>query len=754
MYGPKMRELASIAERLRVTAELSTAGLDLIPLEGKQPRDRGWRKRPYTRKEIIGHVTGGGNVGVRLSEKHLVLDVDPRHGGSESLARLSAKLGTKLDTSPVVRTGGGGLHLYFAKPAELRCYSHLADYPGIDVRSSGFQVVAPGSVHPETARPYELYDPLEEIGSPPPAPEALLALLERQPPVVRSSDDPILLPSELASVLAGIDARNYGRAGGVSHHDEWLELSMACHAVTEGAAEAEWLAWCTSDPDYAGQEEMLSYRWSSFDADRHDGVSLGTLRVHVDPYPAAADRLRSILAAKDFDVLSPEELEACDRECDGGPVAELVRRVNERFCAVLEAGRFTIFMEDTDSTFDPPRQVWTRMSREDFRHFYEDERVKLPDTSREVSVAEIWLKHPRRRKYSGIVMDPRRTTDEGKLNLWRGWAVQAKPGDWSLLRALIDETLCNGDEQSGDYVRRWMAFMLQRPWESPETAIAFRGLEGTGKGTLGRALMRIAGTHGLTVASSGQLAGRFNAHLRNCIFLFADEALWPGQKDAEGVLKQLVTEPVISYEAKGRDIVPGRNLVHLMLASNEKWIVPAGPEARRFAVFDVSDNRKGDRDFFGKLNQQLEDGGLAGMVHDLVNLDLAGWHPASDVPQTAALADQKQRSLSPFMKWWQETLDRGELPTSDANSEQWAIQAVTLGSKDRTALLDDCDRYLKRNRIYSEKATHTALIESGSALGLTNTTIRRGKERAWVLPPLPEMRAAFERYVGAQALFD
>jgi len=102
----------------------------------------------------------------------------------------------------------------------------------------------------------------------------------------------------------------------------------------------------------------------------------------------------------------------------------------------------------------------------------------------------------------------------------------------------------------------WIAFMLQRPWESPETAIAFRGPEGTGKGTLGRALMRIAGVHGLTVASSTQFAGRFNAHLRNCVFLFADEALWPGQKDAEGILKQLVTEPVISYEAKGRDIVP------------------------------------------------------------------------------------------------------------------------------------------------------------------------------------------------------
>ena len=748
-----MGNRASMAERLSVTAELSRAGLDLVPLEGKCPKEKGWRKKQYTRAEIIGHVTAGGNVGVRLSEKQLVLDIDPRHGGTQSLERLSAAVGVKLATSPLVRTGGGGLHIYLTKPAELRIYSKLADYPGIDIRSSGFQVVAPASIHPETKRPYELDDPREEIGAPPPAPEGLLALVQRQAQATRSGDEATLLPSELSAVLAGIDARDYGLRDGTSHYDDWINLSMACHAATDGAAEAEWLAWCTSDPDYAGQEESLSYKWSSFDADRHDGVGIGTLRRHADTYPQAADKLRAILAAKDFEALSPEDIAACDRENEGGQVASLVQRINGKFCAVLEAGHFTIFMKDTDSAFEPPRQVWTRMSREDFRHFHEDERVKLPNTSREVSVAEIWLKHPKRLKYSGIVMDPRETAGNDKLNLWRGWAVTPKPGDWSLLRTLIDETLCGGDEKSGEYVRRWIAFMLQRPAESPETAIAFRGSEGTGKGTLGRALMRIAGAHGLTVASSAQLAGRFNAHLRNCIFLFADEALWPGQKDAEGLLKQLVTEPVISYEAKGRDIVPGRNLVHLMLASNEKWIVPAGADARRFAVFDVSDNRKGDREFFGRLGKQLADGGLAGMVHDLMALDLQGWHPALDVPRTAALADQKQRSLSPIMKWWQEILTRGQLPTMAGIVDQWADEPATLGATDRNALLKDCDDYLKRNRVFHEKATPVALVESGRLLGLTTTRIHRGRERAWVLPPLGEMRAAFDRHIGAESSF-
>ena len=691
---------------------------------------------------------------MRLGTKQLVLDVDPRNGGTESLDRLSTCVGERLESSPLVRTGGGGIHIYLSKPPSLRVYSKLADFPGIDIKSDGFQVVAPGSIHPDTKKAYELYDPLEEIGAPPAAPRTLLSMIERRPRVETVGSDEILQPFELASVLAEIDARSYGRHDGTSQYDRWLEFSMACHAATEGSGEAEWLSWCTSDPEYAGQEESLSYKWSSFDADRPGGVGIGTLRMHADGFPKAADKLRAILAAKDFEALAPEEIAACDGEVEGGPVASLVRSINERFCAVLEGGRFTIFMEDVDHTFDPPRKVWTRMSREDFRHFHEDERIRLPDSSRDVSVAEVWLKHPKRRKYAGIMMDPRSGTADDKLNLWRGWGVAPCPGDWSLLRDLIDNTLCAGEASSSEYVRRWIAFMLQRPWESPETALAFRGAEGTGKGTLGRTLMKIAGPHGLTVASPNQFAGRFNAHLRNCVFLFADEAFWPGSKDAEGTLKQLVTEPVISYEGKGRDIVPGRNLVHLMMASNEKWIVPAGPDARRFAVFNVSDNRKGDRGFFAALHTQLDEGGLGGMVHDLMRLDLGDWHPSRDMPRTDALAEQKLLGLSPAMKWWHETLSRGELPVADFSNRCWSDEPITVDAEGRRALLDDFDRFLKRNRIFHEKATHPALTESGKPLGLETTRVKRGSERAWVLPPLPEMRAALGRFVGMESLFD
>jgi len=74
-----------------------------------------------------------------------VLDIDPAHGGSESLAELERVHGALPRTVEAI-TGGGGRHVYFAHPgADLRNRTGLA--PGIDLRADGGMVVAPPSRH-------------------------------------------------------------------------------------------------------------------------------------------------------------------------------------------------------------------------------------------------------------------------------------------------------------------------------------------------------------------------------------------------------------------------------------------------------------------------------------------------------------------------------------------------------------------------------------------------------------------------------
>ena len=76
----------------------------------------------------------------------VVLDEDPRHGGMESIAELTAKHG-ELPEGPVVRTGGGGRHFYFQHPGG-NFPNAIGFVPGLDIRGDQGYVLVPPSPHP------------------------------------------------------------------------------------------------------------------------------------------------------------------------------------------------------------------------------------------------------------------------------------------------------------------------------------------------------------------------------------------------------------------------------------------------------------------------------------------------------------------------------------------------------------------------------------------------------------------------------
>jgi hypothetical protein len=80
----------------------------------------------------------------------VVLDVDPRHGGKESLAKLERTHGELPKTMESI-TGGGGRHLYFTHPGGA-VPNRTNIEPGIDLRGDGGCIVAPPSVHPSAKR--------------------------------------------------------------------------------------------------------------------------------------------------------------------------------------------------------------------------------------------------------------------------------------------------------------------------------------------------------------------------------------------------------------------------------------------------------------------------------------------------------------------------------------------------------------------------------------------------------------------------
>jgi hypothetical protein len=357
-----------------------------------------------------------------------------------------------------------------------------------------------------------------------------------------------------------------------------------------------------------------------------------------------------------------------------------------------------------------------------------------------------WLDHPMRRQYEGIVFDPSREGDaDGYMNLWRGFSVAPKDGGYPLFRELVEKVLASGDATVAAYLWKWTAWLIQNPHRPAEVAIVFRSDQGTGKGTFARTLGRLFGQHFAHVSSSREVTGNFNAHMRDCVLLFADEAFLGGSHDAIGTLKRIITEPTIRVEQKGVDSAEWPNRLHVIAASNEEWVVPAGPDERRFAVLDVSDARKEDHEWFAALEAELEGGGLAALLHDMLTMDLGDWHPRRGRPQTAALTDQKVSSLRGLESFWFEYLQSGDLPIGRRDGD-----GVWMSS---THLLDHINVRLRSGRRFSTNTLSALLGKPQSnhdrsragGMGFEKQRQRGGQGLCgYVIPSLAEARRRWD----------
>jgi hypothetical protein len=232
--------------------------------------------------------------------------------------------------------------------------------------------------------------------------------------------------------------------------------------------------------------------------------------------------------------------------------------------------------------------------------------------------------------------------------------------------------------------------------------------------------------------------------------LFGDEAFWAGDRKHESVLKALVTGRTLVIESKGIDAETSSNFVHLIMASNSEWVVPASYDERRFLVLDVAKTRQGDKPYFNAIMKELEDGGFANLLYMLQTMDLSHFNHR-DVPATDALLDQKFHSMEPHEEWWMGKLNDGHLRSGHAS---W----TTAICKD--ALVDDYLLYAQRQSAgrrtngtrlakFIAKCCPGLLTYSGAYRGKDiNGMPQNGSAIWWEFPPLSVCRSGFEKHIG------
>lgn len=480
-----------------------------------------------------------------------------------------------------------------------------------------------------------------------------------------------------------------------------------------------------------------------------------------NPMGTAARQLKRAIATvkRDDKAQKEERLDAADRALED---------MNRRHAVLRnDSGKCRVLTWDV-SEVDEHRRIATTQTFADIRNAYDNEKVLIgkngPNgtTFTAKPLGKWWTEHPKRKTYQGLRfrpdMDDKVLTIDGQsyLNLWDGFGVDAAPGSWSRMERHIMDGLAQGDKEHYSYIVRWLAWSVQNPAKPAEVALVFRGGKGIGKGFFGRTVRELFGQHGLQIASSKHLTGNFNNHLRDCVLLFADEAIAPGNKEAEAVLKNLITEDMLAIEQKGKDVVQVRNMIHLIMASNESWVVPATFDERRFAVFDATlPVPQPERDaYFTALRQQLDNGGREAMLHDLLAMDLEGWHPRKDIPQTAGLQDQKLQGLEPLDEWLLACLKEGDIPGARCQKGVGFGQVGILSRTSKSLRNADDGLFDHMRRVggfhsMSENRMADFIRNPDKVGAFRDRDSNAERSSMWVFPPLAEVRAKFEARFGS-----
>lgn len=676
-----------------------------IPAGSKAPQVKGWEQKSFGPKDF----TPDSNIGVHLGKRDAtapgLYDVDLDHPWAAKAADLLLPATGRVSGRP----GKPRSHRFYYSPDAIGLTPYvglegmLVELRGTNQKGALTQTVIPPSVHTSG----------EQIA------------WDQHGPVATVPADHLSKCVKLVAMAVMI-AQHFPPAG--QRHP--ARLALAGYLVRTPLDPAEVKA--------LGHTVMVL-----IDGDTHDWdlVCRDTFAKHTSGTATTGGRaLASCLVQGDQVLL---KLNAWLGRTTQAKIDEAVELLNQQYF-IVEAGTSVVVAEDRSDAEEILLWPFHEFRKKHSKEFAVTGSKKGGATKR--PLADLWIEHPDGRRYRSLVYAPpgAGVVHARDYNAWRGFRVLPERGSWSRLETHLFEVVCQADEGLYAWVLNWCAALLQRPGTPAQTALVLRGGQGVGKGTFIHDTLGALFDHRhyACIVNRDHIYGRFNSLLSGRVLVFLDEATWGGSKAEAGVLKGLVTSPILTIERKSLPAVAERSMLHLAIASNEDWPVGVDPDDRRFTVLDVQNPLKNDRRYFEPLYAELHRGGRAAFLFDMLRWSVQdAWLRMP--PATAAKQELKQRSLSVEAEWWLEKLQEGQI----LPGRGWLLQ------------VDTSELYLDYLRVLRDTAVTRRSTEIRLSRAITRfcpsiknerrRTSNAGERRHfYLLPDLAVARKEFENYAG------
>lgn len=319
-----------------------------------------------------------------------------------------------------------------------------------------------------------------------------------------------------------------------------------------------------------------------------------------------------------------------------------------------------------------------------------------------LSFIQGWLHlNPKQRCFDdiGIYPNPDKCP-KNHFNLWRKFAMEyvttyeSKPDELLVIRNHL-KILCGNDEIVADYFEKWIAQLIQHP-DVKSICPTFISKQGAGKGTLMKLLGKMLGDRKVfeTTTPSRDVWGDFNGVMANAYIVNLNELSKKETLDSEGKMKGLITDSTLYINNKGVNQFPITSYHRFIGTTNSEEPFNTSKDDRRNIMIRSSDEKCGDKEYFNKLHEILEDVNVIKTCYEYFkSIQGVDKFNSIPIPTTKHQSNLKELSLNPIEQW----LEHFTMKNNDKTEvELLGVEACSL-------FLDWCESNFKEYKIDAKK---------------------------------------------------
>ena len=272
----------------------------------------------------------------------------------------------------------------------------------------------------------------------------------------------------------------------------------------------------------------------------------------------------------------------------------------------------------------------------------------------------VWLKDTKRQSYLSqdfIPYNDIKETPENVFNRFDGFKSERTEYIEDDI-AWFDNYLNNvyKNEEIRNYIKKYLAHIVQKPNENSKVAMVLKGVEGSGKDTLVDIISSLIGSKYVTRGKGmDDLFGNYNSIVSDKMVCCMNEVQGKdGLKYLED-LKEFVTSETMQIREKFVSSRTKKQIMRLFILSNNYAPVNVSPTDRRFLILETNMNMCSGEygEWWSTLHNDFigNDDVMNKLYSYLMDYDISNFNPKNDKPQTDTQNYLATRNISAPFLW-------------------------------------------------------------------------------------------------------